>query len=111
MQRWGLAGVHPQPGSPGQEEAGGGGGQWGSVNRGRAAWTEVPVGTCRLMNAGYQWDQEQQWGGQEVALPGYKRARRYAGREMGTGSQELEGQEATRKDAQPGRGLTLSGGH
>lgn len=42
VQRWGLPMVHPQTGSLGQGEAGGGGRQWGSVNGKRAAWTEVP---------------------------------------------------------------------
>lgn len=42
LQRWGLAGVHLQLGSLGQGEAGGGGRQWGSLNRSRAAWTKVP---------------------------------------------------------------------
>lgn len=43
--------------------------------------------TCRTMNTGYQWDQGQEWEGQEVALWGCKRVSIHTGRELGLGEQ------------------------
>lgn len=47
-----------------------------------------PLGqTCRSMNTGHQWDQGQEREGQEVALQGCRKVRRYPGRELGPGEQ------------------------
>lgn len=43
--------------------------------------------SCSSMNTGHQWDQGQEWKGQEVALQGCRRVRRYPGRELGPGEQ------------------------
>lgn len=40
---------------------------------------------CRSISTGYQWDQRQEWEGQEMALWGYKRGRRYTGSEVEPG--------------------------
>lgn len=92
-----LPGVHPQPGSLGQGEAGGAGRPWGSLDGSRMAQTEVPGPDLQVHEHGVPEGMRQPgetWGGS-----------------WGQGSRELEGQGVVKEDAQPAQLLTPSGGH